>query len=166
MATNFKEKIPMNITRWLAGTALVLPLAMAATLAQGQVHVDPDTLPKVSCSHLTFSHDFLAKYPKAGAACIEARVYKGHRYAKFNGKVYLMNPDSLTVQVFNVAGDPIDTITFKPQPGTKLIVNGEPETFDQLKKGDPVTFWVSEKRFSIYGAPGPASTASPGLPHQ
>jgi hypothetical protein len=154
----------MKITKWLAGTALVLPLAIGATLAQAQV--DPETLPKVSCSNLTFSHDFLAKYPKAGAACIEARVYKGHRYAKFNGKVYLTNPDSITVQVFNVAGDPIDTITFKPQPNTKLIVNGTPETFDQLKKGDPVTFWVSEKRFSIYGAPGPASTASPGLAHQ
>jgi hypothetical protein len=154
----------MNITRWLAGTALVLPLAIGATSAQALV--DPDSLPKVSCSNLTFSHEFLAKYPKAGAACIEARVYKGHRYAKFNGKVYLINPDSITVQIFNVAGDPIDTISFKPTPNTKFLVNGEPETFDQLKKGDPLSFWISEKRFSIYGTPGSPKTASPGLAPQ
>jgi hypothetical protein len=154
----------MNTTKWLAATALVLPLAIGATLARAQV--DPEKLPKVSCSNLTFSHDFLAKYPKAGAACIEARVYQGHRYAKFNGKVYLKNPDSLTVQIFNVAGDPIDTMSFKPTAGTKLLVNGEPETFDQLKEGDPVTFWISEKRFSIYSSPGATKTASPGLPHQ
>jgi hypothetical protein len=153
----------MNITRWLAGAALVLPLAIGTNLAQAVV--DPDSLPKVSCSHLTFAHDFLAKYPKAGAACIEARVYKGHRYAKFNGKVYMINPDSITVQIFNVAGDPIDTISFKPTPGAVLMVNGQQETFAELKKGDPVTFWISEKRFSIYSVPGALKT-SPGLPPQ
>jgi len=154
----------MNITRWLAGTALVLPFALGAQQA-GAV-VNPDDLPKVSCSNLTFSHAFLAQYPKAPAACIEARVYKGHRYAKFNGKVFLTNPpDSLTIQIFNVAGEPLDTITFKPSASAKLMVNGQPETFSELKKGDPVSFWVSEKRFSFYGSPT-AKTASPGLPHQ
>src|SRR5271170_3434637 len=160
-----RREIQMKINRWLAGAALVLPLVLAAQQASAQV--DPDKLPKVSCSHLVFSHDFLAKYPKAPAACLEARVYKGHKYAKFSGKVFLTNPpDSITVQIFNVAGDPIDTVSFKPSPTAKLFVNGQPETFSELKKGDPVTFWVSEKRFSIYSTPGAAKSASAGLPPQ
>jgi hypothetical protein len=146
----------MISTKWLAGTVLMLPLAVVAQ--QSGPHVDPDSLPKVSCSHLTFSHDFLAKHPKAGAACIEARVYKGVRYAKFNGKVYLTSPESITVQVLNVAGDPLDTVSFKSSNSAKLLVNGQPEAFSELKKGDPVTFWVSEKRFSIYGEPGSKPT--------
>ena len=35
---------------------------------------DPDSLPKVSCSGFKYSEEFLAKYPKAPAACVEGRT--------------------------------------------------------------------------------------------
>jgi hypothetical protein len=34
----------------------------------------------VACSDLKWNAEFLAKYPKAPAACQEARVYKGKRF--------------------------------------------------------------------------------------
>jgi hypothetical protein len=153
----------MNLYQWLACSALTLPLAIGAQRVNAQT-VDPDNLPKVACTDLTFSQDFLKNYPKAPAACIEARVYHGTRYAKFNGKVFLTDPSFITVQVFNVAGDPLDTFSFKPSTNVTVIVNGKREKYSELKVGDPLTFWVSENRFSIYSAPGRG--ASTGLPPQ
>ena len=152
----------MKISGWLTGTAIMMLVSLAPSLASAQV--DPNKLPKVSCSSLIFSQDFIQKYPKAGAACQEARVYKGKRYAKFTGKVYLTDPTYIVVQVFNVAGDPLDTVTFRPQPSSTLLVNGQPEKFSELKVGDPVTFWISEKRFAMYSAPGAVTASSQGLP--
>ncbi len=143
----------MKISKWLACSALALPLSIGMQHANAQ-SVDPDKLPKVSCSELTFSQAFLAKYPKAPAACQEARIYKGKKYAKFNGKVYLKDESSMSVQVFNASGDPLDTISFKPSTAATVIVNGERAKLTDLKKGDPLTFWIAETRFSFYTAPG------------
>jgi hypothetical protein len=153
----------MKIYKWLACSALALPLAIGMQHANAQ-SVDPDKLPKVGCTELTFSHEFLAKYPKAPAACQEARVYKGKRYAKFNGKVSKKDASSMTVQVFNVAGDTLDSISIKPSAAATVIVNGERAKLTDLKVGDPLTFWIAETRFSFYTSPGKG--ASPVLPPQ
>ena len=152
----------MKISKWLVCSAVILPFAIYAPLVNAQV--DPDKLPKVNCSSLTFSQEFIGKYPKAGAACQEARVYKGKRYAKFNGKIVSKDPESLTVEVHNVAGDPLDNVVFKPNSSAKLLVNDKPEAFSELRVGDPVTFWISENRFSFYSSPG--QVAGQGLPPQ
>ena len=143
----------MNIKRWLACSALTLPLAIGMQNANAQ-KVDPDKLPKIACSELTFNHAFLAKYPKAPAACQEARVYQGKRYAKFSGKVTKKDESSLSVAVNNVAGDPIDTLSVKPSTTATVIVNGERMKLTDLKPGDPITIWVAESRFAFYAYPG------------
>jgi hypothetical protein len=146
----------MNIKKWLACSALTLPLAIGMQQANAQ-KVDPDKLPKVACSELTFSHAFLSKYPKAPAACQEARVYQGKRYAKFSGKVSKKDESGLSVQVNNVAGDPIDTLSVKPSTTATVIVNGERVKLSDLKSGDPITIWVAETRFAFYATPGKGS---------
>jgi hypothetical protein len=163
--TNLKENHPMNTNRWLASLAVTLPLAIGAQHLSAQT-IDVEKLPKVSCSSLTFSHDFLDKYPRAPAACQEARIYQGKKYAKFNGKVFLTDPSFITVEIFNVAGTRIETLSLKPNPDAILMVNGKEEHFSELRVGDPVTFWVSENRFSIYGQPGSAAASEGVAPHK
>jgi hypothetical protein len=104
----------MNIKRWLACSALTLPLAIG--MHANAQKVDPDKLPKVGCTELTFSQAFLSKYPKAPAACQEARVYQGKRYAKFSGKVSKKDEASMAVQVNNVAGMPLIRSASSRQP--------------------------------------------------
>jgi hypothetical protein len=146
----------MNIKRWLACSALTLPLAIGMQQANAQ-KVDPDKLPKVACSELTFSQAFLKQYPKAPAACQEARVYQGKRYAKFSGKVSKKDESSMSVQVNNVAGDAIDTLSVKPSTTATVIINGERVKLSDLKTGDPITIWVAETRFAFYAYPGKGS---------
>jgi hypothetical protein len=149
----------MKISRWLKFAAIVLPLSLAALPASAQ-KVDPDKLPKINCTDIVYAQSFLKANPKAPAGCLEARVYKGVKYAKFNCKVVTPGSDVITVALLNVAGDPLTNVTFKPSPAARLIVNGKTEAWGELQKGDQVTVWVSEKRFDFYTGPG--SSASRG----
>ncbi len=54
----------MNIKKWLACSALTLPLAIGMQQANAQ-KVDPDKLPKVACSELIFSQAFLKQVPES-----------------------------------------------------------------------------------------------------
>ncbi len=153
----------MKFRSCLLLAALALPASVALAAAALS---DPDTLPKVSCTEFTYSSTFLARYPKAPAACQEGRVANGVKYAKFNAKVYLANPDFITVQLLNVAGDMISTFSFKPAAGAKITVNGKAEAFSDLKVGDPITFWLPEKSLKARALPGPTKDAWRVLPPQ
>ena len=141
-------------------SALALPLSIGIARALP----NPDDLPQVPCSDMRYSHAFLDKYPKAPAACQDARVYKGERYAKFTAKVYIIDPSFTTVQLLNVAGDMVTTFSLKPGPDEHVLVDGEETAFHDLKVGQKVTFWVSEKRLEAVELPGSTEHAWTVLP--
>ncbi len=143
---------------------LLSALAMPLSIGIAHAVVNPDELPQVACSDMRFSHAFLDKYPKAPAACQDARVYKGQRYARFDAKVYISDPAFTTVQLLNVAGDMVTTFSLKPAPDEHVLVNGEPTAFHDLKVGEKITFWVSEKRLEAVEMPGSTVHAWTVLP--
>jgi hypothetical protein len=132
-------------------TALSLPLAVAAAFAKP---VDPSKLPKVECTEVKFGEAFLARYPKAPAACIEARELEGQRYAKFEAEVYLTGPEITTVNLLNTKGDVVDTFSLKPGPDQKIKINGKDTKFSELRVGEKISFWVSENRMEATELPG------------
>ena len=120
---------------------------------------DPESLPKVSCSGFKYSAELLAKYPKAPAACVEGRTYKGINYAKFNGKVTKVGSNSVTVDMLDTAGTPITPLTLQPaSQKTFILVNGKQTQITDLNQGDSVTFWIPQSR--LEASPLPSSTAS------
>ena len=135
----------------IVALALVVPVSLA--WAQKAKPVDPDKLPQVKCSEMHFGKAFLDKYPHAPAACQDVRVYKGKKYAKFSGKVYLTSADSTTIQLLNVAGDPLTTFSFKPRPGQSIKINGKDVKFTDLQKGETISFWVPEDRMVAQSLP-------------
>lgn len=137
------------------GLALIAPFAVAWAAKQ----VDPDKLPKVNCSDLHFSKAFLDKYPKAPEACIEAREYKGQRYAKFTAKVYLNSADRTTVSLLNTAGEAVTTFSIKPKPGAAVNINGKKVKFSELATGEKLSFWVPETRMLAEELPGSTAQA-------
>ena len=140
----------MNKIQVLFLSVLALPLSIGAAHAV----VNPDRLPQVECSDLQRGAAFLAKYPQAPQACQDARVYKGKRYAKFEAKVYISDPEFMTVQILNKAGDTVTTFSFKPGPNQHVLVNGKEKVFHDLAVGEKITVWVSEKRLEAAKLPG------------
>ncbi len=138
----------------IAAATMALTLSSVPSLAATQ-KIDPNKLPAVKCIDLRFSLDFLDRHPKAPAACLEAREYKGKKYAKFQGKVTAKTPETMTVSFLNVAGDPLSSFTFSPPAGGGVYIDGKKTMYKDVKIGEKLTFWVQEgERFRIYGAPG------------
>ena len=120
---------------------------------------DPESLPKVSCSGFKYSAELLAKYPKAPAACVEGRTYKGVNYAKFNGKVTKVSSNSVTIDVLNSVGTPITPLTIQPADQKAFIlVNGKQTQITDLSQGDAVTFWVPQSRLEVNALPTATSS--------
>ena len=120
---------------------------------------DPDSLPKVSCSGFKYSEEFLAKYPKAPAACVEGRTYNGINYAKFNAKVTKVSSSGVTVDVLDAAGNPITPLTIKPtDQKASVLVNGKQTQMTDLSQGDSITFWVPESRMEVNALPAQAAS--------
>jgi hypothetical protein len=144
----------------LIGSALALPLAISTALAESPMASDE----KIACTEVKYSSEFLAKYPDAPAACIEAVEKEGKRYAKFNAKVFLNSADRTTVELLNTKGDPLTTFSFKPGPDAAVSIEGEKTKFTDLKKGEKISFWVSEDRLTAQEMPGSTEDSWAVLP--
>jgi len=150
-------------------TVLLVALAMPSglTLAADAPFSDPNSLPKVSCDDIHYSEAFLQRYPRAPASCIEGRIYNGEKWAKFKAKVYIVNlPDFITVEMLDVAGNPVSTFSLKPAPNDKIVVDGKSMSFSEVKAGDVITFWKSEKRLDAKAMPAETAASWQVLPPQ
>jgi hypothetical protein len=156
------ESSDMTRAETMLLSTILLLLHLDSALAAKRI--DPDKLPQVACSDLHFSAAFLAKYPKAPAACLDARVYNGRRYAKFQAKVYISDPAFMTVQMLDSTGTTVTTFSFKPAPGQGVHVNGQLRKFHDMSIGDVLTIWVSEKRMAAEELPGSTSNSWAMLP--
>lgn len=148
--------------RALIGSALALPLSIGIALAS-------DTMEKgtqIACTEVKYSSEFLERYPSAPAACLEARDHDGKRYAKFNARVFLNSADRTTVELLNVKGDRLSTFSFKPAPEAGVSIDGKKVKFTDLKKGETISFWVSEDRMTASEMPGSTEESWAVLPPQ
>ena len=127
--------------------ATVLSLFSGVTTAASP-SVDPNQLPKVECSSLRYSQEFLDKYPRAPAACLEARVYKGETYLKVKGKVYVIDKPALTFDVMDPYGNTLGTVTFKNPKSLRVIMDGKEVDASKLRVDEALTLWVPEAIFS------------------
>jgi hypothetical protein len=135
--------------------SVLVALALAAPLTGVWAGLpDPNSMPKVSCTDFKYSSEFLAAYPKAPAACLEGRTYKDVNYAKFNAKVTDVTSSGVTVDLLNVSGDPITSISIKPSDSHSFIlVNGKQTSIKSMAVGDAITFWVPQSRMEVHAVP-------------
>lgn len=124
----------------------VVSLASSVTIAAAQ-DVDPAKLPRVECSSLRYSKEFLDRYPKAPAACLEARVYKGEKYLKVKGKVYILDSPTLSVSLMDPYGNTLGTVTVRDSR-LHVIIDGKEVEVAALLPEEELTFWVPESIFS------------------
>lgn len=144
----------------LMGAALALPLAIGTALAESPMDSDV----KIACSEVKYSAEFLAKYPDAPAACVEAVEKGGKRYAKFKARVYLNSKDRTTVELLNVRGDRLSTFSIKPSADAAVDMDGKMVKFSDLKVGEKISFWVSADRLTASEQPGSTEESWAVLP--
>jgi hypothetical protein len=115
----------------------------------------------LSCSRdIVFSQEFLAKYPRAGAACNEVLAVNGQKWARFNAEVKHIEGTQLNVDFINNEDRSVNTnMTFQFTPdATVTLTDRQVKPASALKEGDKIVFWVPESRFGFYAKPGAAES--------
>jgi hypothetical protein len=140
----------MRISNQAFLAATVLALCAGATNAAEAVN--PDTLPKIECSSLRYSKDFLQNYPKAPAACLEARVYKGVTYLKVKAKVYVKEEPMLSIDLMDSYGNTLGTVPVQKPQSLRVIINGKEVGASDLQRDEAVTIWVPQSMFDAQPA--------------
>jgi len=128
---------------------LALPLTLTCLAgAQGEQS-------KLSCiKDFTFSHEFLAKHPNAGAACREVAIKDGMKWVRFEAEVTKVQKHQITANFLDSYNNTVATLTFKASPDARLEVNGSESGYDDLKSGDKLTVWMPEAKVGFYAEPG------------
>ena len=111
--------------------------------------------PKLSCiKDIVYSQEFLARYPKAGAACREVVMKNGMKWARFDADVVEVKGKEVTANFLDSFNQPLSKVTFVASPDARLIVEGKEAKFSSLNKGDTLSFWMPESRVGFYAEPG------------
>lgn len=114
-----------------------------------------DDQSKLSCvKDITYSQEFLAKYPEAGAACREVVIKNGEKWARFDSEVVKVQGNSVTTNLKDATNNTLGTLTISAAPNTQISVSGQNDKFSALKPGDKLSIWVPESRMGFYAAPG------------
>ena len=115
----------------------------------------------LSCAHdIVFSQEFLAKYPRAPAACNEVLAVNGQKWARFNAEVKHIEGTQLNVDFINNDDHSVNSnVTFQFTPNaTVTLADRQVKPASALKEGDKIVFWVPESRFGFYAKPGAAES--------
>jgi hypothetical protein len=94
----------------------------------------------------------LQKYPKAPAACLEARVYKSETYMKVKAKVYVSDKPMLSVALLDPYGETLGTVLVQKPQSLRVLINGKEEDAFDLHRDEELTVWVPESVFSAQPA--------------
>lgn len=127
--------------------ATVLAVTPMIGLAQGQ--------PKLSCiKDVVYSQEFLAHYPKAGAACREVVQKNGEKWVRFDADVVRVRRNRVTADFIDKFGHSVGMLTIEASPDARVLVNGRKMRYSTLGRGDKLSFWMPESRVGFYAAPG------------
>ena len=140
----------MRISNQRLLAAMVLSLCSGATIAAEAVN--PDTLPRIECSSLRYSEDFLQKYPTAPAACLEARVYKGETFMKVKAKVYVTEEPMLSIDLMDPEGNTLGTVLVQKPKSLRVLIDGKQVNAFDLHRDETVTVWVPQSMFDAQAA--------------
>jgi hypothetical protein len=111
--------------------------------------------PKLSCKDFTYSQEFLAQYPKAGAACREVIMKDGQKWVRFEADIKKVNGNEATGDIIDNHGNTVSTLTVEAAADTRVSMsNGAKKKFSQLQAGNKLMVWLPESKVGFYAAPG------------
>ena len=132
--------------------AAVLVGTCLSGVAQGQ---------QLNCvKDVTYSKEFLAKFPDAGVACREVKVVGGEKWVRFGAEVKHNKDNRITLDFLNSKGDHgVAPMTFIYTPdATVTLENKDVKAASAAEEGDMIVVWIPESRFGLYAQPGVAES--------
>ena len=134
-------------------TALTLAIAASIAIPFASQAQQDTTL---SCvKDITYSQAFLAKFPRAGAACNEVVSVHGQKWVRFNAEVKNVESNHLTVDFLDKYRNSVSTMVFSFDPvATVTTENGQQIAASKAEPGEKILVWMPENRLGFYADPG------------
>lgn len=110
---------------------------------------------RVSCEEVDWHRDIVRDYPWVSNACHEAVVVDGEKWARFEAEFQRLNRDGTIVSNFrNDRGRSLGSVSLKPGPNQRVLLDGEPTRFSDLRRGQVLNFYVPEGVYGFTTQPG------------
>jgi hypothetical protein len=115
---------------------------------------------QLSCvKDITYSKEFLAKFPQAGAACNEVVSANGQKWVRFTAEVKAVEGNHLTVAFLDNHETPVSTLTFSFDPTASVTLeNNEQKAASTVEEGQKLKVWMPESKVGFYAKPGAAKS--------
>jgi len=145
------------------GTALLLAGFLWTQGAVGQV-VSPGNIPaphldRASCEEVNWHRDLLGMYPWVTDACHEVVIIEGQKWARFEAAFQRLNRDgSITSDFRNRQGRTRGSIALMPGTDQRVLLDGRPYRFSELRQGQTLNFYVPEGMNAFSVTPGAPTT--------
>lgn len=115
---------------------------------------EPET-DRVSCEEVDWHRDIVRDYPWVSNACHEAMIVDGERWARFEAEFQRMNRDgTITSNFRNDRGRSLGSVNLKPGPDQQVLLDGDPTSFSDLRRGQVLNFYVPEGVYGFTTQPG------------
>ena len=142
-------------------SALVLIVFMHSGSAFGQAqgnnaqNIPSPQVSQESCSQVQWAPKLLQQYPRIADACQEVITVNGENWARIEGKLIRENPNgSITAMVVDSTGRGMGSVTLKPAPDQKVILEGREVPFNQLQTGAILHLYIPEHMYAVAMEPG------------
>jgi hypothetical protein len=110
---------------------------------------------RASCREVDWHRDMLRDYPWVADACHEAIEVDGQKWARFEAEFQQLNRDGTIDSNFrNDRGRSLGSVSLKPALDQRVMLDGRPTQFSELRRGQVLNFYAPEGEFSFTTEPG------------
>jgi len=150
-------------TTMKAGIALALASFVWAGGAVAQdtqmANVDRPADDAASCNLMKWHEEFVTNYPWAAEACRAVILVNGQKWARFEGEFQGLNDDgSFDAEFISRSNRDLGRVTLMPEDGQSVRLSNEEVSFDELDRGQILSFYVPEGAIGFAVEPGVPST--------
>jgi len=135
---------------------ILVALAAAPCLALAQQEHATHQQRDQACDAFVYSEQFLHRFPKAPAACLDVVTQNGEKWVHFEGKVNEVKGSQVTTTFFDDFNNPVSKMTFDATKAMdqRITVNGKEVQWTDLQPGDKLSIWVPQSIVGFYSKPG------------
>ena len=117
---------------------------------------------RASCNDIEWHRDMLRDYPWVADACHEAVTVDGQKWARLEAEFQTFSGDGVLSSNFrDDRGRSLGSIDLMPDSDQRVLLDGRPRKFSELRRGQVLNFYVPQGGYSF--ATEPAATPAAQL---
>jgi hypothetical protein len=101
------------------------------------------------CGNVTFTGPVASQFPEAKNACLEMVTRNGQQFAHFKGEIVGISGGQVRARFKLPNGQYSQTYAFRPDPATRININGQRYRFSELQRGQELDVYLPPDRWEF-----------------